>query len=89
MSQRTDPRSSTESMSSTLPGLWADGRRRKRVAPFGVRGRVEALAYRRPTLPFVMGFNPFRKTQASSADIAMVVGALVLVALALAWGFFG
>ena len=44
-------------------------------------------AQRLPCLP--MGFNPFRKSQASTADIAMVVGALVLVAIALAWGFFG
>lgn len=36
-----------------------------------------------------MGFNPFRKSQASRADIAMVVGTLVVVAAALAWGFFG
>lgn len=36
-----------------------------------------------------MGLNPFRKSQPTAADIGMVVGALVLVAIALAWGFFG
>ena len=36
-----------------------------------------------------MGFNPFRKQEKSVADIAMVAGALVLTALAVAWAFLG
>ena len=36
-----------------------------------------------------MGFNPFRKQDRSLADLGMVIGALVLIAVALAWGFFG
>jgi hypothetical protein len=37
----------------------------------------------------VMGLNPFRPQGVSAADIAMVVGALVVVALLVAWAVFG
>ena len=36
-----------------------------------------------------MGFNPFRKQQKSVADVAMVVGALILTGVAVAWAFLG
>jgi hypothetical protein len=36
-----------------------------------------------------MGLNPFRPHGVSPADVAMVVGALVVVGLLLAWAVFG
>ena len=36
-----------------------------------------------------MGLNPFRPQSVSPADIAMVVGAIVVVALLVAWAVFG
>ncbi len=36
-----------------------------------------------------VGFNPFGKQKKSFADIAMVVGALLLTTAAVAWAFFG
>ena len=43
--------------------------------------RCDTIAY--------MGFNPFRKQQKSVADVAMVVGALILTGVAVAWAFLG
>ncbi len=37
----------------------------------------------------VMGLNPFRPHGVTAADIAMVVGAVVVVALLVAWAVFG
>ncbi len=36
-----------------------------------------------------MGFNPFRKQERRAADLAMVVGAIVVTAALLAWAFLG
>ena len=36
-----------------------------------------------------MGFNPFRKSRASTLDIALVVGFVMLTLALVAWGFFG
>jgi hypothetical protein len=36
-----------------------------------------------------MGLNPFRPQSVSPADIAMVVGAIVVVAALVAWAVFG
>ncbi len=36
-----------------------------------------------------MGFNPFRKGRASTLDIALVVGFVLLTLALVAWGFFG
>jgi hypothetical protein len=36
-----------------------------------------------------MGLNPFRPQSVSPADIAMVVGAVVVVALLVAWAILG
>ena len=36
-----------------------------------------------------MGLNPFRPQTVSRADIAMVVGALVVVAALVAWAVWG
>ena len=36
-----------------------------------------------------MGFNPQRKMHKGPADYAMVVGAVVVCVLLLAWAFFG
>lgn len=36
-----------------------------------------------------MGFNPHRKYRRTTADYAMVVGAVVVCALLLAWAFLG
>ena len=36
-----------------------------------------------------MGFNPQRKMQKGPADYAMVIGAVVVCALLLAWAFLG
>lgn len=37
-----------------------------------------------------MGFNPFRPRKGSrKADYAMVIGAVVVVALLIAWAFLG
>jgi hypothetical protein len=37
----------------------------------------------------VMGFNPMRPRRKSPADYAMVIGALVVLAVLVAWAFFG
>lgn len=36
-----------------------------------------------------MGFNPMRPRRKSPADYAMVIGALVVLAVLVAWAFFG
>jgi hypothetical protein len=36
-----------------------------------------------------VGFNPFRKQADRRSDIAMVVAAFVVVAILVAWAFFG
>jgi hypothetical protein len=36
-----------------------------------------------------VGYNPFRERVKHRGDLAMVVAALVVVALLLAWAFFG
>jgi hypothetical protein len=36
-----------------------------------------------------VGYNPFRKVRRSPADVAMVVGALVVCALLVAWALLG
>lgn len=36
-----------------------------------------------------MGFNPFRPQKVSPLDVAMVVGAVVVTALLVAWAIFG
>ena len=36
-----------------------------------------------------MGLNPFRPQRVSPADIAMVVGAVVVVTLLVGWALFG
>jgi hypothetical protein len=36
-----------------------------------------------------VGFNPFRGRRSSGADYAMVVAALVVVVLLVAWAVFG
>jgi len=36
-----------------------------------------------------MGLNPFRPQHTSTADIAVVVAAFVVVALLVAWAIFG
>jgi len=36
-----------------------------------------------------MGLNPFRPGEVAKADVAMVVGAIVVVALLVAWAVFG
>ena len=36
-----------------------------------------------------MGFNPFRKQERRAADMAMVVGAIVVTAALLVWAFLG
>jgi hypothetical protein len=36
-----------------------------------------------------MGLNPFRPGEVARADIAMVVGAVVVIALLVAWALFG
>ena len=42
-----------------------------------------------PAMLGAMGLNPFRPQSVSAADIAMVVGAVVAVALLVAWAVFG
>jgi hypothetical protein len=41
------------------------------------------------TILMTMGFNPHRRQTRTPADYAMVVGAVVVCALLLAWAFFG
>jgi hypothetical protein len=36
-----------------------------------------------------MGFNPFRQQRRSTADYAMVIAALVVVALLIVWAVLG
>lgn len=36
-----------------------------------------------------VGFNPFRKHRASTLDVALVVGFVLLILALVAWGFFG
>ncbi|MEJ5255510.1 MAG: hypothetical protein WHS89_09190 [Acidimicrobiales bacterium] len=36
-----------------------------------------------------VGFNPFRSQRRSTADYAMVIAAMVVVVLLLAWAVFG
>ncbi len=36
-----------------------------------------------------MGFNPYRKHRRSPADLAMVIGAVLVVLLLLAWAIAG
>ncbi len=36
-----------------------------------------------------VGFNPFRKHRASTLDVAIVVGFVLLILALVAWGFFG
>lgn len=36
-----------------------------------------------------VGFNPFRSQRRSAADYAMVIAAMVVVALLVAWALFG
>jgi len=36
-----------------------------------------------------VGLNPFRPTNASLADYAMVIGALLVIAALVAWAVFG
>jgi hypothetical protein len=36
-----------------------------------------------------VGYNPFRERVKHRGDLAMVVGALVVIALLLAWALFG
>ncbi len=36
-----------------------------------------------------MGFDPSRQTKKSGLDIAIVIGAFVVITLALAWTLFG
>ena len=41
------------------------------------------------TLLPAMGFNPFRKQDKSTLDIALVVGFVLLTLAFVGWGFFG
>jgi hypothetical protein len=36
-----------------------------------------------------MGFNPFREQKRSALDVGLVVGALVIIVVLVAWGFVG
>ncbi|WP_334144647.1 hypothetical protein, partial [Rhabdothermincola sp.] len=57
------------------------------VAPPARARRVRSPAGAHDT--GVVGFNPFRGRRSSGADYAMVIAALVVVALLMAWALFG